>query len=71
MKRDMEESYLQIWYTMSKEIEVIYKVFNKTYQPIRLVGRVVLERKFVLLEKITPQMKNLERKGLLLIKKMK
>lgn len=71
MKRDMEESYLQIWCTMSKEIEVIYKVFNKTYQPIRLVGRVVLERKFVLLEKITPQMKNLERKGLLLIKKMK
>ena len=48
-----------------------YKIFNKTYQPIRLVGRTILQRDFILVNVITKQMRNLENKGLLFIKKLK
>ena len=49
----------------------MYKVFNKTYQPIRLVGRTILKRDFILVETATKQMRNFEAKGLLFIKKVK
>lgn len=48
-----------------------YRIFNKTYQPMRLVGRIILQRDFILVDKVTKQMKNLEDKGLLFIKKLK
>jgi len=48
-----------------------YKIFNKTYQPMKLVGMIILERKFIIVDNVTTQMKNLERRGLLFIKKMK
>jgi hypothetical protein len=47
-----------------------YKIFNKTYQPIKLVGRTILKRDFILVNTITAQIKNLEVKGLLNIKKI-
>jgi hypothetical protein len=50
---------------------VSYKVFNKTYQPIKLIGRTILERKHIIVDELTFQMENLEKKGLLLIKKVK
>jgi len=50
---------------------VSYKIFNKTYQPIKLVGCIVLKRNFIIIDKLTSQVKRLERKGLLFIKKMK
>jgi len=49
----------------------MYKVFNKTYQPIRLVGKTILKRDFILVDEITSQMTNLKRKGLLFIKKVR
>jgi len=49
----------------------MYKVFNKTYQPIKLIGRTILKRDYILVEKITSQIKNLENKKLLFIKKIK
>jgi len=48
-----------------------YKIFNKTYQPIKLVGKTILQRNFILINAITKQMENLENKGLLFIKKTK
>jgi len=49
----------------------MYKIFNKTYQPIRLVGRTILKRDFILVNIVTNQIKNLEDKGLLFIKKIR
>jgi hypothetical protein len=49
----------------------MYKVFNKTYQPVRLVGRTILKRDFILVEEITNQITNLKKKGLLFIKKVR
>ena len=49
----------------------MYKIFNKTYQPMRLVGRTILKRDFILVNIVTRQVKNLEGKGLLFIKKIK
>jgi hypothetical protein len=48
-----------------------YRIFNKTYQPIKLIGMTILKRDFIIVDRITSQMKNLEKKGLLFIKKVK
>ena len=48
-----------------------YKVFNKTYQPLRLIGSIILGRDFIIVEEVTKQMKSLENKKLLFIKKIK
>jgi len=45
-----------------------YKIFNKTYQPIRLIGKTIPQRSYILVEEKTNQMINLEKKGLLFIK---
>ena len=47
-----------------------YRVFNKTYQPIKLVGKIILKRNYIIVNDLTNQMKNLEKKGLLFIKKL-
>ena len=49
----------------------MYKIFNKTYQPIILAdGKRIPQRSFVVVEKITHQIKNIEEKGLVIIKKI-
>jgi len=48
-----------------------YKIFNKTYQPIKLIGMTILKRNFIIVDTITSQIKALENKGLLFIKKVK
>ena len=47
-----------------------YKVFNKTYQPIRLVGNSIFKRDYIIVTKLTDQIKNLEKRGLLFVKKL-
>lgn len=50
---------------------MIYKVFNKTYQPILLIGGIrIAKRSFVMVERMTTQIKNLEERGLLAVRKM-
>lgn len=49
----------------------MFKIFNKTYQPIILVDGIrIFPRLFVVIEKITEQIKNLEIRGLIIIKKL-
>ncbi len=48
-----------------------YKIFNKTYQPVILTdGKRLAKRTSVIVEKLTNQIKNLEKKGMLSIKKI-
>ena len=49
----------------------MFKVFNKTYQPIRLIDKIIPVRGFIFVEELTQQIKNIEKKGLLNIKKVK
>ena len=50
---------------------MVYKVFNKTYQPIILIGGTrIPQRSFVMVTQITPQIRNLEEKGFLAVRKM-
>lgn len=47
-----------------------YEIFNKTYQPIILIDGVrILPRKTVLVAELTSQLVNLEKKGLISIKR--
>lgn len=49
----------------------MFKVYNKTYQPLVLMdGMRIKQRDFILVEIITQQVKALEIKGLVLIKKL-
>ena len=48
-----------------------YKIFNKTYQPMKLVGMIILKRDFIIVDTVTSQMRTLENRGLLFIKKIK
>lgn len=49
----------------------VYKVFNKTYQPIILVsGQRIAKRSFVIVKAITAQIRNLEDRGFLTVRKM-
>lgn len=52
-----------------------YKIINKAFQPIRLINAVVpsFEQRpdnFIIVDELTPQIKNLEKKGVLIIKKI-
>ena len=48
----------------------LYEVFNKTYQPIILMdGTRILPRKSVVVKGMTSQLINIERKGLITIKR--
>jgi len=50
---------------------MVYKIFNKTYQPIILIsGMRIAKRSFIIIKKIDNQIKNLEEKGLITIRKM-
>lgn len=49
----------------------VYKVFNKTYQPIILIGGIRIPmRSFVVVNSLTKQIQNLLDKGLITIRKM-
>ena len=48
-----------------------YKIFNKTYQSLRLTSAIILPRKFIIVKEVTQQMKVLDSRGLLFIKKIK
>jgi len=48
-----------------------YKIFNKTYQPILLIGgKRIAKRSFIIVQKITTQIKNIEQKGLITVRKL-
>ena len=50
----------------------MYTVFNKTYQPIFLIGGEVVEpRKSIKVNELSQQIKNLEKREFLLVKKDK
>jgi len=50
---------------------MLFKVFNKMYQPIILIdGTRILSRNFIIIDKITEQIKNLEARSLVLVKKL-
>ncbi len=50
---------------------MVYKVFNKTYQPIIMIsGARIPKRSYVMVNKLTTQLKNLEEKGLITLRKM-
>lgn len=49
----------------------MFKIFNKTYQPIILIdGMRILPRSFNHVVKITEQLKNLESRSLIIIRKV-
>lgn len=50
---------------------MLFKVFNKMYQPIILIdGTRILPRNCIVVEKITEQIRNLEFRNLVLTKKL-
>lgn len=49
----------------------MYKIFNKTYQPILLIGGVrIPQRSYVFVEILTKQIKNLEARNFLISRKI-
>lgn len=49
----------------------MYKIFNKTYQPIFLIGgERIPKRSYTVVPNLTNQIKNLEARGLLAFRKL-
>jgi hypothetical protein len=49
----------------------MFRIFNKTYQPMILIdGTRIAQRGFAHVQKITDQLRNLEMRGLIIIRKV-
>jgi hypothetical protein len=49
----------------------MYIITNHTNQPLRIIGQLLLPRQSTKMSELTPQIKNMEHKGLITIKEQK